>query len=363
MTKPPVTTALVGCGAVSELYYAPSLAALPGGTAEVVAVFDPIPSHAAKLLALFPRAKVAQDLSQLIEIGPQLAIVASPPQFHAQQSITLLEAGIGVLCEKPMAGTVADAEKMIAAAAKSVSPLAIGLFRRFFPVNRMIRDIIKGQQLGEVERFEITEGGAFQWLARSASFFQKSGSQGGVLADLGVHVLDLLIWWFGMPETVVYEDDAMGGLEANCRVELTFAGGMSGTVRLSRDTELPNRSIVECQRGWLRCEAAAADRVELGFLGVCYSVSGSVVPIESWSRRSPNERMALSYHQSFTRQLQNVIAAVRGDESLELPGSEGLPSLRLIEECYRNRRLMPMPWLAPDEFASAVKAQTGDCLV
>jgi predicted dehydrogenase len=89
-----------------------------------------------------------------------------------------------------------------------------------------------------VKSFEISEGGQFNWPAQSASFFQKSNSQGGVLADLGVHVLDLLIWWFGMPEKVGYEDDAMGGLEANCRLELEFAGGVSGTVRLSRDTQL-----------------------------------------------------------------------------------------------------------------------------
>jgi len=345
-----VRIALVGCGAISELYYAPALAALRSGSAEVSAVFDPDADRAAKLARLLPGAGVTTDFAEVLGRRPDLAIVASPPRFHAQQTIALLEAGIGVLCEKPMAVTVAEADAMIAAAARSPGPLAIGLFRRFFPVNRTIRDIVRGQHLGVVKRFEISEGGPFQWPAQSPSFFQKSGSHGGVLADPGVHVL---IWWFGVPESIRYEDDAMGGLEANCRIELGFPGGIAGTVRLSRDTQLPNRTVIECERGWLRCKAVAADRLELGFPGSDHAFGGELVCVGPAGANSLRPLAADTYDHSFMRQLMNVIAAVRGTESVFIPPAEGAPSVRVIEQCYRQRGLMPMPWLDPAESVRA----------
>ncbi|MBI3881255.1 MAG: hypothetical protein HY301_14470, partial [Verrucomicrobia bacterium] len=64
-------------------------------------------------------------------------------------------------------------------------------------------------------------------------------------------------------------------------------------------------------------------------------------------------RPAATYHQSFVHQLLNLAAAARGKETLRVPGEEGLQSLRLIEQCYRSRKLMPMPWLSEAELKSA----------
>ncbi len=344
---PPLRIAILGCGAISELYYTPALREMcRAGTVEITAVFDPDARQTAKLQSHFPGSAPVNRFADLSRHPVDLGIVASPPRFHAEQAIALLEQGIPVLCEKPMAATLAEAEKMLEAVAKAPRPLlAVGLFRRFFAANRTIREIVQKQLLGPVRRFEISEGYPFDWPAQSASFFKKSGSQGGVLADLGVHVLDLLIWWFGMPDKVACEDDAMGGLEANCRLQLGFPGGITGTVRLSRDTPLPNRTFIECERGWLRCNAASADQLELGFDGVAHSLKGSLASFDS----AP----APTYSQSFLNQLLNVAAAVRGEEPLFIPGDQGILSLRLIEQCSRERKLMPMPWLSPGEWTRA----------
>jgi predicted dehydrogenase len=316
-------------------------------------LFDPDANRAAKLKLLFGEAGVTTDFAVITGSGIDLAIVASPPRFHADQAIELLTHGIAVLCEKPMAATVAECEQMVRAAEKSRKPLAVGLFRRFFPVNQTIREMIRNQSLGPVKSFEISEGGQFNWPAQSASFFQKSKSQGGVLSDLGVHVLDVLIWWFGMPERVDYQDDAMGGLESNCRLELEFRNGVSGTVQLSRDTSLPNRTIVEFERGWVRCKAVAADEFEIGFPGVPYAARGRLLQPGAQGPHGFRTQPALSYHQSFTKQMRNVVAAVRGEEPVFISGEDGILSMQLIERCYRQRKLMPMPWLTESESQTA----------
>jgi predicted dehydrogenase len=355
--------ALVGCGALSELYYAPALAGLACVMDLRVAVLvDPCNDRLAALKKAFPTARAVASLAGL-KIGEvDVAIVASPQRFHAEQTISLLSMGVHVLCEKPMAATVMEAEQMTQAAKKSGKVLAVGLFRRFFPVNQTVREIIRSQSLGAVKSFEISEGGLFNWPAQSASFFQKSNSQGGVLADLGVHVLDLLIWWFGVPESVHYEDDAMGGLEANCQLALKFSNGVAGSVRLSRDTQLPNRTIIECERGWLRCKAAAADQLELGLAGASHIFGGQLVSMDASGPHSHQTAPALNYQQSFSKQLKNVIAAVRGEEPVFIPGEEGILSLRLIEHCYRQRKLMPMPWLEGQEYEQAKRLSEGEKL-
>lgn len=223
------------------------------------------------------------------------------------------------------------------------------------PKNYQLLTKPRRESLGPVKRFQLSEGGPFNWPAQSESFFKRSHSSGGVLADVGVHVLDLLIWCFGMPEKVVYQDDAMSGLEANCLVELEFAGGISGTVRLSSDTRLANCTTIECERGWLRAPAASADQLEIGFSGVPYSVVGLNASLKETGFPGMRSTPAPTYQQSFSRQLQNVISAVHGEEALMIPGGEGLPSMRLIERCYRERTLMPMPWLGDFELSE----QTG----
>jgi len=345
-----MNVALVGCGAVVELYYAPALKVLQAsGDLKVSTIFDPDTSRVEKLNGFFPDAKRADQLQAMTSSNIDLAIVASPPRFHAEQTIALLHQGVAVLCEKPMAVSLAEAEQMTVAAKQANRILAIGLFRRFFPSSQMVRRVIRNQSLGAVKSFSVSEGGRFEWPAQSASFFKRSGSQGGVLADLGVHVLDLLLWWFGAPEKVEYEDDAMGGLEANCLVTLTFPGNIIGTVRMSRDTPIPNTTVIRCENGWLRGLSNNAEKIEVGFNDSPFVVEGNISVLESGRPGSSVREKARTHHQSFVQQIKNVMAAIRGEEDVFIPGAEGVRSLKLIEECYRSRALMQMPWLGHEE--------------
>ncbi|NOH01804.1 MAG: Gfo/Idh/MocA family oxidoreductase [Chloroflexi bacterium] len=110
MTDPrPLGVALVGCGAVSKLYYVPALKQLESlRQVQVAALFDPDPANLAQIHQEFPGAAQVRDFDELTGLGLDLAIVASPPQYHAGQTIHLLQAGWPVLCEKPMALSVAE---------------------------------------------------------------------------------------------------------------------------------------------------------------------------------------------------------------------------------------------------------------
>ncbi len=340
-----VTFGLVGCGAITEMYYAPSVRELERvGYATVTAIFDPSAERVAKVGAQLTGAKQFTDFSAFVKSAPQLAIVASPAKFHAEQTIKLLESGALVLCEKPIASTVAEAEQMLAAATRAKRKLAVGLFRRFFPACNLIREYIAVETLGKPIDFEFSEGGMFNWPAQSASLFQKKNAQGGVFLDLGTHLLDLMLWWFGDPTSFDYADDSMGGLEINSVTRFEFANGLSGKVQLSRDWELPNKYVIRCEKGWLAWKVGDANHVEIGASGSRHTILGETLEDHS---------SAANYAESFVAQLANCVEAISGDEKLVVPGEEGIRSLRLIEKCYQSRKLLPMPWLTEVEMARA----------
>ena len=353
MLRQPAKIVLIGCGAVSQLYYSPALRELEKlKILTVNALFDPNSENIRLVQQLFPGAKTLGGLDNISLNDFDFAIVASPPQYHAGQAIQLLQTGLSVLCEKPMAATVAEAEEMVKVSETAPGILAIGLFRRFFPATQTIHKILSAKMLGNIKSFSFSEGGYFQWPVQSQSYFKKTSSH-GVLADVGVHLLDLMLWWFGNPEDVVYEDDAMGGIEVNCRLQCKFNEGFTGEVRLSRDCILPNSYLIHGTNGWLKWDVNdAPNQIQLGFDDAPLAIDARIYDVDSRKPFSAGEH-SYNFEQSFTSQIYNLIVAKEGKESLMVPGNEGIKSLRLIESCYQNRTLMPMPWLSASELKNA----------
>jgi myo-inositol 2-dehydrogenase / D-chiro-inositol 1-dehydrogenase len=329
---------------VSWLYHAPALEHLERlGLVSVVGIFDPDDAAVTRMARRFPKA--VRMTSALDLTGARLAIIASPPACHATQTIHALRAGVAVLCEKPLAASIADARAMIAAQQETGGVLAVNFVRRWLPAVHTVRSVLRANLLGAVRRVSCFEGGPFRWPARSAFFFQQSGG-GGVLADIGVHVFDLLVSWFGMPSDLEYEDDAIGGVEANCRFRLSYDSDLEIMGRLSRDWELPNAYDFECSRGRMRWTVADADRVEVRLLNsdellvlasrhIEHSVHGQVFPS--------------SFERCFVHQIVNVIDGADGTASLVAPADDGLTAMRLIAQCYTERRPMRMEWLSDVE--------------
>lgn len=344
---------LVGCGAVARQFYVPALRALQNaGLVRVSAIVDPSVSARESVATSFPKAGQAAALEQTAAPAGSLAIIASPPGFHAAQTIAAFERGWHVLCEKPMASSTAEAAEMVAAAQKHQRLLAIGLYKRFFPSSRYIRSLCRDWALGPLVNFTIKEGGPFRWPA-GPSFFDRAQTRGGVLYDIGVHVFDLLGWWLGEPADFRYADDAMGGLETNAFVDLSYADGAKGRVHLSRDWATSQQYRFVFERGIVTWEVNDANGLTLQLTGAPAAIQGSIIAPLPSGTYATESRVLETNAQCFILQLANVVAAIAGTETLLVPGEEGMHSLRLIEQCYAQRHLVNQPWLTPEEAAAA----------
>ncbi len=235
-----------------------------------------------------------------------------------------------------MALSVAECDRMIDSATRSGSVLAVGLQRRFFGANRLVAAAVHERRFGPARRFELSEGGLYRWPMRSSFALDRAQAGGGVLADLGIHALDLVSWWFGSVARLTYRDDARGGVEAEAHAELEFESGVSGRVMVTKLREVPDSIRVDFAHGTLMLEDAGSEpspRVRLRASGGEWEPVGSIEASES-----PRDARC-----SRVSSRTSSIAIREGVEPV-VSGREGRRSVELLERCYRERLPLIHPW-------------------
>jgi predicted dehydrogenase len=353
-TRDETRIAIVACGALTELFYAPALTELSRKRRlKVATVIDPNPARLAAIQPLFPGSIGGASLAD-IPSDIHLAIVASPAGFHAEQTVALLRRGIHVFCEKPMARSAPECDAMVGAARESERLLGIGHFKRFFPATQQIKELVDRQTFGRLIDFHFLDGGKFGWPAQSRTLFDRAAGGGGVLIDIGVHALDLALWWFGEPTEVSCADDAMGGVEANVAVTLSYPNGATGTLIASRDVDTPNRYVIRFERGWVAWNPIDANHIELGW-GERYALRAATHQAQSQMRLPIAGELAPSRHQAFMLQIDAMIDATQGKGVVGVSGEDGRRVMALIDRCYAKSTLIDMPWLGPAEREKAME--------
>jgi predicted dehydrogenase/nucleoside-diphosphate-sugar epimerase len=329
----PVRLAIVGGGAVTERLHLPALA---GSTmVEVAVLVDPNPARRTLLGQLYPGLHVAESIEG-IEQHAEAALVAVPHHLHRDIATTLLERGLHVLVEKPLAVSLQDADVMIAAAKRTGRRLSVGLIRRQYHSFEFVRRVIDAGWLGPLRSFDWREGGVYGWPVASPALFRKD-SGGGVLLDTGAHSVDTLLAWLGPFETVEYVDDERGGVDANCLLTLRLRGGLTGQLELSRTRELRNTCMITGEKGELEVGFAPHSPVTLrtGTL----SIEG---PIAEGGRRPPG------VHACDRRQIEAFARAIRTADEPPVSAESARESVRLFDECRRVRQPWALPWEAFD---------------
>lgn len=150
----------------------------------------------------FSNIRIYQDLEKMLsEEKPDAVSVTLPTYLHGEYSKRVLEAGVNVLCEKPMALNAADCERMIEAAKKSGKVLQIGHCIRFWPEYAKAKDVVAGGEYGRVIAATFQRlGAAPEWAWDN--WIMDEQRSGGMALDLHIHDTDFVQYLFGMPRAV-----------------------------------------------------------------------------------------------------------------------------------------------------------------
>ena len=170
-----------------------------------------------------------QDLVR--DPGIDAVYVATPVHLHCEQTIAAAQAGKHVLCEKPMALTVADCDRMIEAGRANGVTIGVAYYRHLYPIVLRIRELLTSGEIGDpvlvqvdaFERFNPQPGEARHW------FVTKATAGGGPMFDFGCHRIQLLLDMFGPVTRVV-------GLTANVVFKREVEDTAIGVMQFARGT-------------------------------------------------------------------------------------------------------------------------------
>jgi predicted dehydrogenase len=325
--REPLRIAVIGGGAVAEKIHLPALTRTPGVIIAGLAELDG--DRRRRLADEFSIPLVVSDYHELLG-SIDAAIVALPHHLHSSVAVELLTNHIHVLVEKPMALSTRECDAMIVAAESASAVLAVGLVRRFALSHRFTKHALASGLLGNINHFSLTEGRVYDWDVASAFAFERES--GGVLADVGAHALDLILWWFGDCAEVAYFDDARGGVEADCYAELRMDSEVPGTIELSRSRTLPNLCTIQGSRGSLQVGTKLSSHLQLKLHGNAAVVRGAL------------EVETPASEDVFRLQIDDFVCAVRDGRSPAVSGIEGRRSAELIQRCYRERQPIVRSW-------------------
>ena len=237
---------ILGCGKIAQVRHIPEYAANPD--CQLVGFYNPTKSRAEDMAAKY--GGMAYDTAEELLANPEIDAVSvcAANYAHAALSIQALKAGKHVLCEKPMATTLADCEAMVECAKKNGKFLMIGHNQRLAKAHMEAKRLIDAGLIGDIITFRTSfgHGGPETWAIKPGKdtwFFDKSKAAMGVMADLGVHKTDLIQYLTG--QRVVRttarlvtldkrgEDGELIGVDDNAVCIYEMSGGAFGTMTAS----------------------------------------------------------------------------------------------------------------------------------
>ncbi|MFV2121505.1 Gfo/Idh/MocA family oxidoreductase [Streptomyces sp. Act-28] len=235
-TPPPLRVGLVGYGLAGSVFHAPLIAATGDMVLDTVVTANEERRRQAR--AEFPDVRLAASPDELWARADELdlVVVASPNKTHVPFATAALEAGLPVVVDKPVAGRAAEARALGALAAERGLLLSVFQNRRWDSDFLTLRAVLESGELGGVRRFESRFE---RWRPLPKGGWRESGAPeeiGGLLYDLGSHVVDQALVLFGPAVRVYAEADVRRpGAEADddTFIAITHAGGVRSHLYVS----------------------------------------------------------------------------------------------------------------------------------
>ncbi|WP_066388683.1 Gfo/Idh/MocA family protein [Neobacillus mesonae] len=325
-----VRVGVIGCGGIAQNRHLPEYNIHQN--VEITAVCD-IHEDRARKIADNYGASAFTSFEELINSGLVDAVsVCTSNDLHAPVSIAALEAGLHVLCEKPMATSKQAAEEMIAVAERSGKKLMIAHNQRFIPSHQKARRLIESVEIGRIYSFRTTFGHGGPELGnaegKNSWFFQKERAFVGAMGDLGVHKSDLLRYLLGEEIVEVgsfVETSAkdFANVDDNAVCILKTESGIIGTLAASWTYAggENNSTIIYGEKAILRLEDDPIHSLIVQY------ATGEVVKHDFRGMQSNNSHV-----------IEQFVESIQLDLEPPISGHEGLKSLQVILAALESSR-------------------------
>ncbi len=320
-SRGPVRYAVVGLGHIAQVAVLPAFA--HARNSQLAAV---VSGDRAKRREIAGRYRVAafgyDDYEACLE-QVDAVYIALPNSQHAEFTVRAAAAGVHVLCEKPMAVTVAECRRMIAACARHDVKLMIAYRLHFEEINLKAIDLIRQGRIGEPKFFNSS----FSMTVRRGDVRTRRAFGGGTLYDIGVYCINAARYLFRAEPTEVVAVSVNSGVKALAEIDestaaiLRFDGGRVA----SFVTSFNGASVAEYRivgtKGDLHVDPAYEYAEGLGY---ALTVDGRT------------QRRRIGKRDQFAPELLHFSDCILRDRTPEPSGEEGLQDVRIVQALYRS---------------------------
>jgi predicted dehydrogenase len=337
----------VGLGWAARSFHVPALRQIP--SVEIVGAADSSPEQRASW-ERETSIPAFSGLDELLDRGrPDVVVIATPPDSHADLCLAALDAGAHVFCEKPFVSTVEDADRVLAAAERAGRQIAVNHEYREIPTYRAVREQIGREDVGRLVFCQI-------WQLMDVAPWDepvawRAAMPNRTLFEAGVHLVDLLVSFFGETPHAVYARYSSGleegrSADAIHLVTLEFSENRLAQIVIDRLCKSGTRYVevrADCERASLRASHGGRALVQVGMKraerpGVRVEFgTGGLAWLERGFQRKTLARASRDAAVVATRRLtERIVAALEAGVEPPSSGREARDVLEVIEAAYRS---------------------------
>lgn len=277
--------------------------------------------HYKKHFGLTDQQVYTYDQFDLIQQDPTIDIVyvALPHHLHAAYTIKALEAGKHVICEKPMAATLKEAEQMMDATRRTGKTLSIGYRLHFDPYHQEMIRLVREQVFGKLTGIDCS----FSFIPPKAVWrLSKDESGGGPLVDVGIYCIQAVCYLTGQEPVAVTAQslpvtnaEKFNGIEETLVFQLEMPDGLVANCRTSF-SETSSRLRIETEKGWAELNPA-------------FNYNGLVM------KRSDGKDTIYPPCPQQARQMNAIALAIQNGQPSPVPATMGLRDMKIIDAIYK----------------------------
>ncbi len=323
MTTAKVRWGLIGCGDIARKRVAPALR--DHANSELIAVVRARSDQAESFAKEFGAPRWYATAAELFHDKEIDAVyIATPVHLHAEHTIAAARAGKHVLCEKPMAMSVGECDRMVAACGEHGVRLGIADYRHFYPVVERAREILVS---GEIGRPVVAQANAFEYFNPEpthprAWLLEKQLAGGGPMFDFGCHRIEVLTHLFGRVGSVtslVTNTMFKRSVEDTATAIFAFESGVHGILSVTHAASEPQDTLnIFGSEGSLQVKTL--------------NEGDLTVRVGSGERHESHPPPA-NLHQPL---IEDFVEAVIGNREPRVAGATGREVARLEAEIYRS---------------------------
>lgn len=272
------------------------------------------------------------------KMAVDVAVICTPNGLHARHAIAALEAGLHVICEKPMAITVNDCRHMMDAAAAANKQLFVVKQNRYNPPVVAVKAALDENRLGSVYSLQLN-----CFWNRDKSYYANSWKgtrqlDGGTLFTQFSHFIDLLYWMFGDVDSVIavtknYAHRNIIEFEDSGTAILQFKNGITGTINFTVNAFKKNMEgslTIFAEKGTVKIGGQYLNTLEYECVdGV------SIGPVDA-GRPSNDYGSYQGSMSNHDKVYENVLAVLNNGAAMDTTASEALKTVGIISEIYRS---------------------------